>query len=106
MNMILYNHRLKSKRKSGWYVIDKRKITEKVRLVENEAAQALNVTEGSAAHDATAKKLLANKAILSYIIKSSLEGNSELYRGKSEDQPDCRAAGLCRCRRSGADRIK
>ncbi len=71
--MILYNHRLKNKRKCGWYVIDKRKITEKTIEFENEAAQALNVTEGSAAHDATAKKLVANKAILAYVLKSSLK---------------------------------
>ena len=38
-------------------------------ITENDVAQALKVTDGSAAHDATAKRLIANKAILAYILK-------------------------------------
>ncbi len=42
-------------------------------IIENDLAQALNVTDESAAHDATAKKLVANKAILAYILKYTMD---------------------------------
>ena len=42
-------------------------------IIENDMAQALNVTDESAAHDATAKKLVANKAILAYILKYTMD---------------------------------
>ena len=41
-------------------------------IIANDMAQTLNVADESAAHDAIAKKLVANKAILAYILKYSM----------------------------------
>ena len=42
-------------------------------IVENDLAQTLNVTDGNAAYYAAAKNLVANKGILAYLLKYTME---------------------------------